>query len=102
MDKVSYCLGVVYGQNIYSLSGNKIDYDDFVKGMKVSMNQESPEIPEEEIRRILTEHHNKLNEERQPFLPACLRRSGQDAQRDRTHRSSSHSKRQGTCRHRHG
>lgn len=68
MDKVSYCLGVVYGQNIYSLSGNKIDYDDFVKGMKVSMNQEAPEIPEEEIRRILTEHHNKLNEERQRII----------------------------------
>ena len=68
MDKVSYCLGVVYGQNIYSLSGDKIDYDDFVKGMKVSMNQEAPEIPEEEIRRILTEHHNKLNNERQRII----------------------------------
>ena len=68
MDKVSYCLGVVYGQNIYSLSGNKIDYDDFVKGMKVSMNQEKPEIPQEELQRILTEHHNKLNEERQRIM----------------------------------
>lgn len=68
MDKVSYCLGVVYGQNIYSLSGNKINYDDFVKGMKVSMNQEEPEIPKEELQRILNEHHNKLNEERQRIV----------------------------------
>lgn len=68
MDKVSYCLGVVYGQNIYSLSGNKIDYDDFVKGMKVSMNQEEPEIPKEELQRILKEHHDKLNEERQRII----------------------------------
>ena len=68
MDKVSYCLGVVYGQNIYSLSGNKINYDDFVKGMKVSMNQEEPEIPKEELQRILTEHHDKLNEERQRMV----------------------------------
>ena len=37
MDKVSYCLGVVYGQNIYSLSGNKIDYDDFVKAIPLHL-----------------------------------------------------------------
>lgn len=75
MDKVSYCLGIVYGQDVRAMSDGKIDYDDFIRGMKVSMSLDAQEeirknleIPEEEIRRILIEHHNRLNEKKQRAL----------------------------------
>jgi FKBP-type peptidyl-prolyl cis-trans isomerase FklB len=63
MDKVSYALGMSIGQNMISAGIDNIEFDDFLKGVKVIFNETKPEISVEYGNQILQTYFEKKKKE---------------------------------------
>lgn len=65
MDKLSYALGLSMGQRMtLNLGVKDLNFDDFIKGVKVMFGEGMCEIDPDEINKILKEHLEKYQEER--------------------------------------
>ncbi len=60
MDKVSYAIGLSFGQNMKSSGVKTMNYDDLVAGMKAIMNNEKPAIGFEEAQQVLNTFFSEL------------------------------------------
>lgn len=60
MDKVSYAIGLSFGQNMKSSGVKTMNYDDLVAGMKAIMNNEKPVIGFEEAQQVLNTFFSEL------------------------------------------
>ena len=63
MDKLSYAIGMSIGQNMISAGIDNIDFDDFLKGVKVIFNETKPEISVEYGNQILQTYFEKKKKE---------------------------------------
>ena len=64
MDKISYALGLSIGNNLQSSGIDKINSDDFIRGLSHVLNNEKPEISYDEAKDVLNDFFSKLQEEK--------------------------------------
>ncbi len=60
MDKVSYALGLSIGQNFLSSGFEKINGEDFLKGLQAIMNEEKPEMSFEEAKEVINQYFTEV------------------------------------------
>lgn len=63
MDKFSYGLGMGIGQNLRSMGVDKMDVDDFVKGIKDVLSGSKTEMTHSEAQKVVNEHFRSLAEQ---------------------------------------
>jgi FKBP-type peptidyl-prolyl cis-trans isomerase FklB len=64
MDKVSYALGLSIGNNFQNSGIEKINLDDFVRGLKHVLNEEKPEISYDEAKQVINDYFTQLQKDR--------------------------------------
>ena len=64
MDKISYALGLSIGNNFQSSGIDKINLDDFMRGLTHVLNDETPEISYDEAKDVINDFFVKLQEEK--------------------------------------
>lgn len=63
MDKVSYALGLSMGQRMSIMGVTKLNFDDFLKGVKVMFGEGLAELALDETNQILNDYFGKIREE---------------------------------------
>ena len=64
MDKVSYALGLSIGNNFQNSGINKLQVEDFVKGLEDVLGEKQPAISYEEAKQVINDYFMKLQQER--------------------------------------
>lgn len=64
MDKVSYALGLSIGNNFQSSGINDLQIEDFVKGMKDVLGNQTPELSYDEAKQVINDYFMKLQNEK--------------------------------------
>lgn len=65
MDKVSYALGMSIGQSLFGTGVNKIDFEDFLDGVKTIFLNRNPKISAEEGNKVLGEFFDTVKKEKE-------------------------------------
>jgi len=65
MDKLSYALGMSLGQSLQGSGVNKIDFDDFLDGVKTIFLKRTPKISAEEGNEILNNYFERVKAEKE-------------------------------------
>lgn len=65
MDKLSYALGMSLGQSLKGSGVNKIDFDDFLDGVKTIFLKRTPKISAEEGNEILNNYFERVKAEKE-------------------------------------
>ncbi|MDR1722802.1 MAG: FKBP-type peptidyl-prolyl cis-trans isomerase [Tannerella sp.] len=63
MDKISYSLGLSIGNNFLSSGINKLNVNDFIKGLTDVLDKSKPEISYDEAKGIINDYFVKLQED---------------------------------------
>lgn len=63
MDKLSYAIGMSLGQSMAGSGIKEINFEDFLKGVKVIFEQGEPEVSPEEGNQLLHTYFNKVQKE---------------------------------------
>lgn len=63
MDKISYALGLSFGQNLLSSGVKELKYEDVADGIKDVLEAQQPKITYQEAQKVLNEYFKKLEEE---------------------------------------
>ena len=64
MDKVSYALGLSIGNNFQNSGINDLQIEDFVKGMKDVLGNQTPELSYDEAKQVINDYFMKLQKEK--------------------------------------
>ena len=64
MDKVSYALGLSIGNNFQNSGINDLQVEDFVKGLKDVLGNQTPEISYDEAKQVINDYFMKLQKEK--------------------------------------
>lgn len=64
MDKISYALGLSIGNNFLSSGIKKVDFEDFLKGMKDVINGTTTAMSYDEAKEVMNDYFSKLQDER--------------------------------------
>ena len=64
MDKVSYALGLSIGNNFQNSGINDLQIEDFVKGMKDVLGNQTPELSYDEAKQVINDFFMKLQKEK--------------------------------------
>ena len=64
MDKVSYALGLSIGNNFQNSGINDLQIEDFVKGLKDILGDQTPEISYDEAKQVINDYFMKLQKEK--------------------------------------
>ncbi|WP_455639248.1 FKBP-type peptidyl-prolyl cis-trans isomerase [Parabacteroides sp.] len=64
MDKVSYALGLSIGNNFQNSGINDLQIEDFVKGLKDVLGDQTPEISYDEAKQVINDYFLKLQKEK--------------------------------------
>ena len=64
MDKVSYALGLSIGNNFQNSGINDLQIEDFVKGLKDILDDQTPEISYDEAKQVINDYFMKLQKEK--------------------------------------
>lgn len=64
MDKVSYALGLSIGNNFQNSGINDLHVEDFVKGLKDVLGDQTPEISYDEAKQVINDYFMKLQKEK--------------------------------------
>jgi FKBP-type peptidyl-prolyl cis-trans isomerase FklB len=65
MDKISYALGMNIAQSLSSSGLDKLEYDDFLKGLKSILEEEIPAMGMDEANQLLQQHFKAIQEQKQ-------------------------------------
>lgn len=65
MDKISYALGMSIGQSLIGSGVSKIEFDDFLSGVKTIFTNRTPAVSAEEGNEILNEFFEKVKKEKE-------------------------------------
>lgn len=77
MDKLSYALGISFGQQITQANLQISDFQAFAKGMEVSIKGTAPEIDFAECQQVLNDYFSNIQEEETRKMNA-VRKEGED------------------------
>lgn len=64
MDKVSYALGLSIGNNFQNSGINDLQIEDFVKGLKDVLGDQTPELSYDEAKQVINDYFMKLQKEK--------------------------------------
>ena len=64
MDKISYALGLSIGNNFQGSGISALEIEDFVKGLKAVLNNETPELSYDEAKQVINDFFTKLQSEK--------------------------------------
>ena len=64
MDKVSYALGLSIGNNFQNSGINDLQIEDFVKGLKDILGDQTPEISYDEAKQVINDYFMELQKEK--------------------------------------
>ena len=64
MDKVSYALGLSIGNNFQNSGINDLQIEDFVKGMKDVLGNQTPELSYDEAKQVINDYFMELQKEK--------------------------------------
>ena len=64
MDKVSYALGLSIGNNFQNSGINDLQIEDFVKGLKDVLGNQTPELSYDEAKQVINDYFMKLQKEK--------------------------------------
>lgn len=62
MDKISYCLGLSFGQNMLASGIRKVDYADVADGLRDVFEANEPKISYEQAQKLLGDYFKELSE----------------------------------------
>jgi FKBP-type peptidyl-prolyl cis-trans isomerase FklB len=65
MDKISYALGMNIAQSLSTSGLDKLEYDDFLKGLKSILEEEIPAMGMDEANQLLQQHFKAIQEQKQ-------------------------------------
>ena len=89
MDKVSYALGLLFGQSLRQSNVKGIDYADFAKGVEAMCEGKRPEISAHEAQALVNDYFAKKDAEAAAAY-ADVRKAGEDFLRENAKRPEVH------------